>query len=218
MSMVAVSWCSPDTCGALAGTPALPDFCGGADLAQTLGAWGGNTRYLNALNHEARIVLRAAAGAVHAAGWSLGTPDAPSDVGLITCGYGGWLDAAHRYFEDHVQHGRRNGRGSLFVYTLPTSVGSQVALALRLGGPLLHYQAATCPTQALLHEAQAMVAANEAAGMLALRSDGQVCVCWAVHGSTLAEAWVPCPDAWGELPTDVAQWLAQSDDVGDVRR
>ncbi len=95
---------------------------------------------------EARLAFSAVAQALGEAGI---TPDGNGvlryrdgaervRVGVVVFDRDG-SDAANRtYFSDYVRAGRVLGRGQLFVYTLPTSVAAECAIACRLTGPLLY--------------------------------------------------------------------------------
>jgi hypothetical protein len=70
----------------------------------------------------------------------------------------------------------------LFIYTLPTSAPSEVAIALSLTGPCLFVEEDAHPLPALIRHAERMVADGEADRMLAIWSDARVAVCMAVDG------------------------------------
>jgi 3-oxoacyl-[acyl-carrier-protein] synthase II len=59
-------------------------------------------------------------------------------VGLVVWNPEGSATRNRIYFEDYVKTGSLLGRGQLFAATLPTAVASEVAIALRLTGPLLY--------------------------------------------------------------------------------
>jgi len=63
---------------------------------------------------------------------------APVRVGVIAFDRDGSEAANRAYYADYVSSGRVLGRGQLFVYTLPTSVAAECAIACRLTGPLLY--------------------------------------------------------------------------------
>ena len=88
---------------------------------------------------ESRMAFHAIAHALEEAGL---TPDGNgllrSRVGVIACDRAGSGAANRAYFSDYVGSGRVLGRGQLFVYTLPTSVAAECAIACRLTGPLLY--------------------------------------------------------------------------------
>jgi len=86
------------------------------------------------------------------------------------------------YFGDYLAHGRTLGRANLFVYTLPTSAASEIAILLKLDGPLMHLHADAHPLRTLLDQAQLLITMREASGMLALWSQAKAAVCFAVSG------------------------------------
>lgn len=185
-----------------------------SDWNEAMVSVGGNTRFLNQLNHEAKVCLHAACLALEAMGWFIndgkGRP-VDDEVGLVVMGYQGWIKAEHRFFDDYVQHGRASGRGSLFVYTLPTSVMAQVSLALRLDGPLLHFTNQEGTIEALLRQARMLVDVHESDCVLAMCSDEESCVCWVIDRQMTQEAY-PCRDQWklNMTPTELVAVLSVS--------
>jgi 3-oxoacyl-[acyl-carrier-protein] synthase II len=94
---------------------------------------------------EARRAFRAVARALDAAGFreagnTLRFSDGarPARVGIVAHDPEGSERANRAYFSDYIQSGRVLGRGQLFVYTLPTSVAAECAIACHLTGPLLY--------------------------------------------------------------------------------
>src|SRR6185312_1576229 len=92
-------------------------------------------KYLSRMTSEARCCLVAAARALKAA-----TLDSAGEIGLLATGEQCFLDADLDYFDDYLASGRSMGRANLFIYTLPTSAASEVAIALRLTGPAIFMQ------------------------------------------------------------------------------
>jgi 3-oxoacyl-[acyl-carrier-protein] synthase II len=94
-------------------------------------------------------------------------PDRKQDIGLIgTCGEGS-LATDREYFRDYIDGGRTLSRGNLFIYTLPSSPLGESAIHFGLQGPLLYVATAGHSLQPLLELAASMVAAREAAMMIA---------------------------------------------------
>lgn len=95
---------------------------------------------------EARLAFHAVAQALDEAGLTLGGSgflrhrdgEAQVRVGVVAFDRDGSGAANRTYFSDYVGSGRVLGRGQLFVYTLPTSVAAECAIACRLTGPLLY--------------------------------------------------------------------------------
>ncbi len=83
---------------------------------------------------EARLAFYAIAQALRDA--HLNPMAAGTRVGIIAVDHDGCAAANRVYFSDYVQSGRVLGRGQLFVYTLPTSVAAECAIACHLVGPL----------------------------------------------------------------------------------
>lgn len=220
MTIRAMAWYGGEHAGCVSDADWLePRKSGMEDLSSAITAAGGTTRFLNQFNTEAKVCLWAAMLAMEAAD-GLDEPRAGGDgrgeIGIVALGYAGWLEAETRFFDDYVRHGRTNGRGSLFVYTLPTSVAAQVSLALRLDGPLLHFAAAgDDPISATLDQARLLVTCGEADRVLALYSDARACVCWVIDPGP-AKAACPLREYWKSnlSPTELAQALANLTSTG----
>jgi 3-oxoacyl-(acyl-carrier-protein) synthase len=138
---------------------------------------GRNLKYFPRMTTEIRQLLAAASLAIQAVGWS-----DPGDrhIGILGCGYGGVLRADVEYFRDYVAQGRTIGRGNLFIYTLPTSALSEVAIALGLTGPTLHLHEATDAPQALIKHATRLIEIGEADGMVCVWHEGATARCVAI--------------------------------------
>jgi len=85
---------------------------------------------------EARLAFYAVSRALRAAG--VNPAGTGARVGIVAFDRDGCAAANRAYFSDYVQSGRVLGRGQLFVYTLPTSVAAECAIACRLKGPLVY--------------------------------------------------------------------------------
>jgi 3-oxoacyl-[acyl-carrier-protein] synthase II len=144
---------------------------------------GQSPKYFARMTAEARRFLVTAGLAIQSAGWKQ-----TADIGILAAGYTGWLAGSAEYFRDYVAQGRSLGRANLFIYTLPTSAPSEVAVALGLTGPTLHLQHSDHPAAYLIREAIAIVQNQEAAGVLCLWGDEQSAVCVAVGNGSAAEA------------------------------
>ena len=181
----AVAWFSPQYCGVLgpggkSWEKSSPDL---SDVAQATALIGLPVKYFSRMTLEARYCLCAASMALDAAQW---TPTDHPEIGLIAAGFAGVLEADRQYFTDYVANGRSIGRGNLFIYTLPTSALGEVAIPLKLTGPMLHVHGDAKPVGNLFRTAQRLVADKEASGILALWSDLEAAVCFAVGSD-------PCP-------------------------
>jgi hypothetical protein len=127
---------------------------------------------------DAQRCVGAAALALQGAKWQENGGGA--EIGVLAAGFEGCLAADREYFGDYVTSGRKLGRASLFVYTLPTSAACAVSMALGLTGPVLHVHEDLGTLEALARQAGRMAADGEAAGMLALWSDARAAICLAV--------------------------------------
>ena len=140
---------------------------------------GRPVKYFSRMTAEAQMGLCAMELALRGAGWrDEGTPE--REIGVLAAGFAGCLTADRQYFDDYVASGRKLGRASLFVYTLPTSAACAAAMAPTLTGPVLHVHDDAHTLPALVRSCEGMVADAEAGGMLALWSDPRAAVCLAV--------------------------------------
>ncbi len=137
---------------------------------------GRPVKYFSRMTDDAQRCVCAAGLALQGAAW-----DAEGrEIGVLAAGYEGFLEANREYFADYVAGGRKLGRASLFVYTLPTSAACAASMALRLTGPLMHVEEEAGALEALARHASAMLVDGEAEGMLALWSDRRAAVCLAI--------------------------------------
>lgn len=136
-------------------------------------------KYYGRMTTESRFCLCAASVALRA---TTSPESSDHEVGVISAGVDGCLEANQKYFGDYVASGRTLGRGNLFIYTLPTSASGEVAIALALTGPCLFVRDDAAPLPSLVATAQQLVADGEADRMLALWSDSRAALCMVVHG------------------------------------
>jgi hypothetical protein len=162
---------TPDGKGAL--RQRAPVLAATEDVAALLGT---PVKFFSRMTAEAQRGVCAGGLALRGALW----PKGSREIGVLAAGYEGFLLANREYFADYVASGRKLGRASLFVYTLPTSAASAVSMTLELTGPVLHVQEEGNVWEALARRAAQMAANGEADGMLALWSDPRAAVCLAV--------------------------------------
>jgi 3-oxoacyl-(acyl-carrier-protein) synthase len=134
-------------------------------------------KYFGRLTTDSRLGLCAASMALRATPWQASSD---REIGIVSSSPDGCLRDHQAYFQDYVESGRTLGRGNLFIYTLPTSVAGEIAIALTLTGPCMFVQDDVQPLTALVRHAQRLVADGEADGMLALYSDPQAALCFAI--------------------------------------
>ncbi|HTG00011.1 MAG TPA: beta-ketoacyl synthase N-terminal-like domain-containing protein [Nitrospirota bacterium] len=94
-------------------------------------------------------------------------PGRKQDIGIIGTSSQGSLQTDREFFEDYVSSGRTLSRGSLFIYTLPSSSLGESAIHFGLRGPLLYLRGAGGGLAAVLDGAADMIATGEAPLMLA---------------------------------------------------
>ncbi|MBO4648529.1 MAG: hypothetical protein J5806_10280 [Lentisphaeria bacterium] len=64
----------------------------------------------------------------------------PESTGVFGWNGSGCTAENLRFWQDYIQHGRENGRGGLFVATLPTIPFGEAAIALGLRGPNAYFR------------------------------------------------------------------------------
>jgi 3-oxoacyl-(acyl-carrier-protein) synthase len=177
----AVAWFCASHCGIWTpdGTRARQQRAPVLTAADDVAALVGHpVKFFSRMTPEAQMSVCAAALALQGAPW----PQEPAlpEIGVLAAGYDGCLALDADYFADYVASGRKLGRASLFVYTLPTSAACAVSMALGLTGPTLHlHEDGGALPAAACHAAQ-MVTEGQAAGMLVLWSDPHAAICLAV--------------------------------------
>lgn len=135
-------------------------------------------KYFGRTTVEARSALCAASVALRAVAWS---ESGAQEIGLISSSPDGCLRDNREYFRDYVDCGRTLGRGNLFIYTLPTSVAGEIAIALSLTGPCFFiHDNDTPPLASLARHAARLMADGEADRMLAIWCDPQAALCLAI--------------------------------------
>jgi hypothetical protein len=92
-------------------------------------------------------------------------------VGLLVWNRDGSVKVNRAYFSDYVSAGSVLGRGQLFAATLPTSVASEVAIALRLKGPLMYVANTDGSDVAARHVAEQCIGDGLADAMILLDID-----------------------------------------------
>jgi hypothetical protein len=94
--------------------------------------------------------------------------DDTRDIAVLGTNERGSLETNRAFYEDYVGHGRRSGRGSLFVYTLPSIPASEVSMHFKLVGPTAWIGSAESRGQVLLERAGALLRRGESAAALCL--------------------------------------------------
>lgn len=122
--------------GSFAAAAGEPPASGAFALPRNSGRFSAETRWAF---HAVAHALDAAGLAPDGSG-SLRARNGTARVraGVVACDRDGSGKANRAYFSDYAGSGRVLGRGQLFVYTLPTSVAAECAIACRLTGPLLY--------------------------------------------------------------------------------
>lgn len=119
------------------------------------------------LDDACRMACLLAALTLHDAGVACGG-DATHDVAVLGTSARGCLETNRAFYADYLQHGRRNGRGSLFVYTLPSIPASEVSMHFKLVGPTAWLGSAEARGTVLLDRTAAMLRRGDSAAVLCL--------------------------------------------------
>jgi len=93
------------------------------------------------------------------------------DFGLMAVSSEGSLNSNIKYFKDYVDCGCKMGRGSLFIYTLPTTPLAEIAIAFGIEGSL---QFLTCSKPTLsfaLEYGEDILKNNEATALIIIVFD-----------------------------------------------
>ena len=180
---------APLPAGAPARTPALretTEVCVAATESAGAEAGAPPPKNFGRFSAEARLAYRAVERALRVAGLDP-VRDPALRVGAIACGPAG-SDAANReYFSDYVKSGRTLARGQLFVYTLPTSVAAECAIACRLTGPLAYVADAAGSGAVARRAARGWLADGSADAVVVLASTPAEARAFVVAGKTLGE-------------------------------
>lgn len=195
----ALGWCDMQHWGSVGANTSLrhgatPDLSVSAEVE---GLIGGEVRYYARMPMQTRLSLVAMGQALRASHWG---KSGLREIGMTTAGFDGCLDANHVYFRDHVETGRGAGRGSLFIYTMATSTIGEAAIALGLSGPALYVHHDVDPVTNLIEVSRQMATDGQADGVLALWSDTQAAVCFAIGAesgngfdATIEQHWESSP-------------------------
>lgn len=106
--------------------------------------------------------------------------DRKQDIGIVSMSPDGALDSNLAYFQDYVAHGRKLGRGNLFIYTLSSTPLAEASICFGLQGPLVYLQYLEKPEENLVTRAQSMVRNREAHAMMAVIVDDTSAACHCV--------------------------------------
>ncbi len=94
-------------------------------------------------------------------------PSKKQDIGIIGTNAEGSLKTDLEYFNDYIESGRTLSRGSLFIYTLPSSPLGEAAIHFGFLGPLFYAAGGKHSLALLLDTASELVLAGETPVMLA---------------------------------------------------
>jgi hypothetical protein len=103
------------------------------------------------------------------------------NIGILGTNRDGCLQSNVEFFRDFVENGRTLGRANLFVYTLPSIPVAEAAIYLKCEGPLLYMAFPRTRVASLLRQADRMISREGAPVMLALESNEEEGLCFAVR-------------------------------------
>lgn len=104
--------------------------------------------------------------------------DYKQDIGIIGTNSSGCLQSNLNYFKDYVESGRKLARGSLFIYTLPSSSIAEAAIHFGFQGPLLYMASSNHAFSDLLRTAGEMITLKEAVKMVVVKADKREAICF----------------------------------------
>lgn len=175
ISLRGIGWLTPDGCGCIARGERFP-ACGAKDGDSfRKGLIAHPIRNFGRFDAITRMTCFGVALALRDAGISSG-PSRKQELGIVGTSREGSLRTDIEYFRDYLAGGRTLSRGSLFIYTLPSSPFGEAAIHFGLQGPLLYIAAGGRSLVPLVDTASDMVLAGEARAMLAgmAAEDGSV--------------------------------------------
>ncbi len=105
-------------------------------------------------------------------------------MGVVAASPEGCLDANLAYFEDYINHGRSIARGSLFVYTLPSSPLADAAIHFGCQGPLLYQYEPSAPLTSIMARVENFLADGEATRMAIYMNDAHSALCLVISALT----------------------------------
>jgi len=146
------------------------DNGGGVNSLPKRGIFSHSFKNFGRLDAISRMTTYAVALAVQDAGIKY-LPGLKQDIGIIGTNTEGSLQADLAYFRDYVESGRKLSRGSLFIYTLPSSPVGEAAIHFGFLGPLLYAWGLDNSLVAVLDIAQGMITAGETPIMLAGKAE-----------------------------------------------
>jgi len=100
------------------------------------------------------------------------------NIGIIGTNIAGSLPSDVYYFKDYVESGRKLARGSIFIYTLPSSPLAEMAISFRFQGPLVYMTFPQKQISSLLRCAERMILRQETSMMLAVKVDEEEGICF----------------------------------------
>jgi 3-oxoacyl-(acyl-carrier-protein) synthase len=119
------------------------------------------------LDDACRMACLVAALTLHDAGVAC-SGDGTHDIAVLGTNERGCLETNRAFYADYLRHERRSGRGSLFVYTLPSIPASEVSMHFKLVGPTAWLGSAEARGLVLLDRAEAMLRRDACAAVLCL--------------------------------------------------
>lgn len=100
------------------------------------------------------------------------------DVGVVSTNKESCLQANINYFKDYVDCGRKLSRGSLFVYTLPSTPIAEAAINFGCQGSVSYLAFKEKPTESILDQGRMMIEQKTAKELLIINADEKEAICF----------------------------------------
>ena len=203
--------------GCLISNNCAQTLCGGAKIAfespgalkrdlDKAGRLPGKWDHFGRFSPDAQLFCVGCALALEDAG--ITTETARKRSGIVTAdNFEHELDQ-QAYFKDYVDAGRKLGRSSLFVHTLPTSAAADASVCLQIGGPLLYSRDdAGIWTGLTMTAADLLAEANIDSIITACRSGNSLLCLVMANSGRIGTALLNNPDTAAQSPDNVFNLL-----------
>ncbi len=120
------------------------------------------------------------------------SPTEKQDIGIVGTNREGSLRSDVEYFRDYLESGRTLSRGSLFIYTLPSSPIGEAAIHFGFLGPVLYAAGPHNGLSDAFDVATQMVLAGDAPVMLAGKAEADEALFFVIRRESSQDASVLC--------------------------
>ncbi len=114
------------------------------------------------------------------------------DLGILSTDEEGCLQSNIKYFKDYVECGRKLSRGSLFVYTLPSTPIAEAAINFGCQGPVLYLTFEEDQISQVLEQGRIMIESKEAKSLLIVNASEEEAICFLLKEEkySLKNGWI----------------------------